>query len=909
MLNWRQLVRERLPRMSGLPPAREAEILEELAELLEDTYAHARHRGLGHDEALARALAQLPDGAALARRIEQAERPVAGRLPPDWRAADIGDQLIRTRRGNMLNAIWQDIRYGLRMLAKSPGFTAVAIVTLALGIGANTAIFSVVEAILLRPLQYRDPERLVIVWEHNFKRDRKTNVAGPANFMRWRERSQSFEKLSAFVQWDVNVIGLGEPERVTTGLVTADYFETLGVQARMGRVFGPEHAQSGEASNVVVLTDGYWKRRFGADPRALGKTFTLSGSVVTVIGVMPPDFRGLMNVDLFTPLVLTERHRNARGRYMVPVGRLKPGVSRDQAQGEMAGIARQIEGEIPDFTGGWGVNIVPLREQLVGSIRTTLWVLFGAVGFVLLIACANLANLLLARATNRQRELAVRAAIGASRGQLVRQLLVESVLLSLVGGAAGALVAVWAVGALPAILPPDVNRFTQVQLNPVIFAFTALLALGTGLVFGVVPALTATGAPLQESLKEGTAGAGGGRRRLRSLLVVSEVALSLVLLAGAGLLLKSFAKLSGIDAGFESGNVLSMQVSLAGQQYSQAAQIAQFYDRALEGIRAVPGVVSAGGISWQLMGIGSATSYGVVGEPPAKPGQETGTEVRIVTPHLLETLRIPLLRGRLFSEQDTREAPCRVVINEALARESFPGRDPLGQRIWMSWGGTCGVSGDGQLAAEVIGVVGDVRLVALDTAPRATTYWALAQISNNFMTLMVRSTGDPSQLSRAIKDKIAAVDPQLPVAKVQLLSEVRSQSLKPRRFTLLLLGIFAGVAVTLAAVGIYGVMAYSVSQRTREIGIRMALGAQRGDVLSLVLRHGALLAGVGVAIGLGLALGLSRFLSTLVFEVSVTDPLTYAAVVALLGAIAVAACLVPAGRAARVDPLVALRHE
>ena len=799
--------------------------------------------------------------------------------------------------------LFQDLRYAVRMLAKAPGFTAVAVITLALGIGANTAIFSVIDAVLVRGLPYQDPDRLAIVWEHNLKRGRPTNVVGPANYVRWVERNQSFEKLAAFTSFAGTVTGLGEPESVPVGYVTADFFETLGAQARIGRAFGPEHSKPGPESNVAVVSHAFWQRRMGGDASALGRKFEVNSNPVTVIGVMPEGFRSLMNADFWVPTPMSERHRNHRGRYMSVIGRLKPGVTRDQAQAEMAGIAKQIEAELPDFTGGWSVNVVPLREQLVGNMRPVLLVLFGAVGFVLLIACGNVANLLLARAMNRQREMAVRTALGASRGQLLRQLLTESLLLAFVGGAAGTLLGVWAVSAMQSILPPELARFTEVRLNPMVFGFTFAITLLTGVFFGIAPAYAATRGALQDSLKEGTTGAGtsGARARMRSALVVAEVALSLVLLVGAGLLLKSFAKLNALDPGFDSEQVLSMAVSVPGSRYNEPAKVVQFYDKLMPGVESIPGVKSAGAISWQLLGVGSATSYEVPGEPKAAPGQEPAGEVRMVTPRLFETLGIPVLRGRVFDATDTLSAPRRVVVNDTMARTHWPNEDPIGKRIVMSWGEP--------IPAVVIGVVGDVRLAGLDAAPRATMYWAQTQMANNFMTIMIRSERDPADLVRQVKEQMAAIDPLIPLSAVRRLDEVKANSLNQRRFSMLLLGIFAAVALVLAAVGIYGVMAYSVSQRTREIGVRMALGAQPSDVVRMVLGHGTLLAVMGVALGLAAGVGLSRFLATMLFEVSEKDPLVFAGVAVLLAAIALAACAVPARRAAAVDPLVALRYE
>ena len=801
-----------------------------------------------------------------------------------------------------METFWQDVKYGVRMLVKTPGFTLVAVLTLALGIGANTAIFSVVHAVLLERLPYKNPDRLVFVWEHNLKRGRETNVVGPANFVRWREQAQSFEQLAAFSEWPANITGTGEPERVPIGYVTANFFEAIGAGAALGRTLVEEDGKRGN-DEVVVLSDGYWRRRFGSDPQVVGKTFNLNGRPQTVVGVMPETFRGLMSVEMWSPMVVDERFRNARGRWMVVVGRLKPGVQVEQAQAEMTTVAARIAQELPDFTGGWGANVVPLREQLVKDLRPALLVLLGAVGFVLLIGCANLANLLLARAASREKEMAIRAALGAPRLRLLRQLLTESVLLAMLGGAAGVLLGAWSLEGLLQLVPAEIGRFTVVQLNREVLFFSAALSLATGLFFGLVPALIASRGAPNESLRQGgrTSAAGPSRPWLRDALVVSEVALSFVLLVGAGLLLRSFVRLQAVDGGFRTENVLSFQISLPGATYREPQRQVRFFGETVERLARLPGVMSAGAISWRPLGTGSATSFQVIGRPVPPHGEEPVAEVRVVTPHLFDTLGVPLLQGRGFGPEDSADAPKRVVINRTLAREHWPVEDPIGKHIRMSWGE--------DMDAEVIGVVGDVRLVALNTPPRATLYWALPQLPYEFMTVMVRSQQDPTALVPAIKTEIAGLDPELPLAKVQTLEQVKDESLLQPRFSMTLLGLFAGLALLLAAVGTYGVLSYSVAQRRHEIGIRMALGAQRSDVFRLVLGGSLALLGTGVALGLAGAFYLSRFLRTLLFEVAPHDLVTFASIPVVLVAVGLLACYLPARRATRVDPLVALRYE
>jgi putative ABC transport system permease protein len=674
------------------------------------------------------------------------------------------------------------------------------------------------------------------------------------------------------------------------------------VQPAVGRIFSTEDGMPGK-NDVAILSDGYWKRKFGGDRDIIGKSITLGGRKVTIIGVMPPDFRSLMTVDLWQPMAFREEHRNMRGRYLRSIARLKAGVSIAQAQAEMKVIADRTRAELPDFNAGWGAIVVPLRDELTEEPKPALLVLLGAVGFVLLIACGNVANLLLARAAAREREIAVRATLGASRLRLSRQLLTESMMLGLAGGLLGILLAWWALEALLAITPVTVDTFTQIELNLSVLLFGVGLSVLSGVLFGVAPAMAASRGALSESLKEGGRGtAAVARPWLRNTLVVSEVALSLVLLVGAGLLLRSFARLQSVNPGFQAENVLSMQISLGGQKYRESASVVQFYQRAVERIQQTPGVTAVGAISWlPLSGRGSATDFRPGDRPAPKLGEEPVADVRMVTPDLFRAMGIPLLRGRPFGEQDTASAPAVVIVNDAVAKQYWPNEEPIGKRIIMAWGK--------EINAEIVGVVGDVHLTALDQTPRATLYWPHTQLSNSFMSLMIRSTQDPASLTSAVKSQIAALDPEQPIAKVQRMRDVTAESVRQPRFTTLLLGSFAGLALLLAAVGIYGVIAYSVAQRTHEIGIRMALGATRDNVLRMVLRRAITLTLVGVLCGLAAAAGLSRFLRGLLFEVSTLDSLTFAAVAVCVAAVSLAACWIPARRATRVDPIVALRYE
>jgi putative ABC transport system permease protein len=800
--------------------------------------------------------------------------------------------------------VLQDLRYGFRLLVRSPGFSLTAIAALAIGIGANTAIFSVINTLLLQRLPYRDADRLAIVWEHNLPRDRKTNVAAPANFLHWRDMNQVFEDLgSATITYSVTLSGGAEPEEAMTQSVTAEIFQILGVQPALGRTFTPDENRPGV--RVAMISDRLWKRRFHADPSVLQRPVVAQGTSYSVVGVMPPGFSFLdKNVDVWVPIGFTAQSRTPRGRSLLVVGRLKPGVTFDRAQQDMTRVSASLTEMFPDFNTGWTSRVVPMRDQLTGDVRPALFVLAGAVAFVLLIACANVANLLLARATARQRELAVRAALGAGRARLVRQMLAESVVLSVAGGLCGLLLARWALGFLRGVVAErlPIQRLEMVGIDGLVLLFTVVASLACGLFFGIVPALTASGSSFTDALREGgRTGSGSRGNRTRSVLVVTEIALALMLLVGAGLLVRSFVQLLDQNPGFDPTRTVTMRLSLPQARYGAEGQRGQFYARFFDRVDALPGVGSSGAISFlPLNGLGAATSMRIVGKPEPPRGQEPVTDVRVITHEYLKTMGIPLLKGRLFNELDAADAKGRVVINQTMAERHWPGEDPIGKRVRITW--------DDQ-EDEVIGVVGDVRHAGLDGEIRAMTYWPFARNPYGTMTVTVRTTGDANRVVSSIVGVVREFDPELAVAAVQTMEDVVATSVAERRLTMLLLMIFAGAALLLAAVGIYGVIAYSVTQRTQEIGIRMALGAQRGDVLRMILRQAALLAGTGVVAGGIGALLVTRLMSGLLFNVKPTDPLTFAGVSALLAVVAIAASCVPGLRATRVDPVIALRAE
>ncbi len=805
-----------------------------------------------------------------------------------------------------MDTLLQDIRYAVRMLIKKPGFTVVVVAALALGIGANTAIFSIVNSILLRPLPYRDPARLAMIWMDNKRMNVDQDIHSYPNYVDYRDQNQVFESMAAYSGISLNLVGVGEPERILGAATTASLFEVLGVDPQLGRVFTVEEEQIGQ-DKVAILSYGLWQRRFGGDPNILGQQILVSDVSRTVIGVMPPSFKyPHKDAEIWVPLAVSDNARQARGSFAYyAIGRLKPGVSIEQARVEMSSIASNLANQYPGLE-GYGVNLVPLHEQVTGKVRPALLVLLGTVAFVLLIACANVANLLLARAAGREREIAIRTALGANRARLIRQLLTESTLMGLAGGAAGLLIAKWGLSALIALSPEDIPRLDQIGIDGRVLGFTVLVSLLTGLVFGLVPALQASKPDLNESLKESgrSSTAGVERRRARSALVVVEVALSLVLLIGAGLMVKSFSRLQKVDLGFNPDRLVSMNIQLSRTKYQGPAG-AQFFRQLIDRVEAMPGVESAGAISAIFIdALPNSTNFTVEGKPPVPASEQIETPVDVVTPSYFRTMGIALLRGRELTEQDGLESQQVAVINDTFARRFWPGEDPIGRRFKF---------GDTDSDAPwmtIVGVVGDMRRTGLDVDVRCETFLPYSQRRFvGFLSLVVRAKSDPRVIATAVRDQVWGIDPSQPVSHIRTMDQLLEGMMAQRRLNMVLFALFGGVALVLAAVGVYGVISYSVTQRTHEIGIRMALGAGSADVLRLIIANGMTLVLIGVAIGLIAAFALTRLMTTLLFGVSATDPATFAAISGILSGVALAACFVPALRAIKVDPMVALRYE
>jgi putative ABC transport system permease protein len=812
--------------------------------------------------------------------------------------------------------LWQDVRYGLRTLLKSPGFTLIALAALALGIGANTAIFSVVKAVLLRDLPYREADQVMVVWEQNRARGGRNNVASLANFLDWQQQANSFQEMAAFYDATFNLTGEGNPEEIPAQVTSGNLLTLLGTEPALGRVYTKEEAEPGR-DDVVVISHGLWQRRFGGVADIVGKKISLNGQNVTVLGVMPQGFKWFMKegsrtgkaAEIWTPTnfaSVLNGPTKGRGRFITVAGRLKPGVTPEQAQAEMSTIASRLEQQYAQFNTNMGIHVVPVREQLAGEIKLALYVLLGAVGFVLLIACANVANLMLARAASRQSEFSIRTALGAGRWRIVRQLLTESVLLSILGGAFGLLIALWGVDALVALSPPNLLGTEKIGLSMGVLLFTFLISLATGIMFGLAPALEVTRLNLNETLKEtGKSNMSSRRsRRLSNVFVVAQVALALVLLIGSTLMIKSFLRLQAVDPGFKTENLLTLRVTVPESKYPEDPQIVAFHRQALERLKSLPDVRSVGAVSALPFGgnLGARTSFSIEGRPVPPPGQELSTDVRVTDENYFQTIGIPVLSGRGFTEQEAKEDRRTIIINESMARQHFPGQNPIGQYLRVQ------MMADPQ-PMEIVGVVADAKYKTLEGPPHPMVYWAHPQLVYSEMTYVVRTNGDPMNLAAAVQREIQAIDKDQPVADVRTMQSWIDELTARSRFGTLLLSIFAGVALILACIGIYGVMSYSVTQRTHEFGIRIALGAQTSDVLRLVIGRGVFLTGIGIAFGLAAAFALTRVLSSLLYGVSATDPLIFGGIALLLFAVAVLACYIPARRAIRVDPMVALKYE
>jgi putative ABC transport system permease protein len=830
-------------------------------------------------------------------------------LKEDARNADIITWLDEAAR---------DFRHALRMLQRSPGFTAVAVLTLALGIGANTAIFSVVNSVLIRPLPYHDPASLVMVWESSSQHPNPHNTVSPPNFLDWQSRNTVFSRMAYIFDERDNLTGNGDPQEVVVQDVSTNFFPLLGVNLLLGPGFTPENGQSGH-DNVVILSYGLWKERFAGDPAIVGKSILLNGHPQTVVGVAPQNFQWFIKdgsltgakPQMWSPFVFPQSFHSHKdvGRFITTLARLKPGATYSQAQTQMNAIASQLEHEYPDSNGHWGVNVVPLRDQVSGELRPALLVLFGAIAFVLLIACANVSSLLLARAASREREMAIRTAIGASRWRLARQLLMESLLLALIGGGIGVALAVWGTNALLAASPRNLLDLTAISLDLRVLTFAVASTLLAGFLFGFLPSYISAHSRISETLKEGGRGSSSANRRAfaRNAFVVAQLGLALVLLTGSGLLIRSFVRLVGVDPGFDTGHLLTFKVSLPRSKYGTDPLRVAFFQQLLAKISAAPGVRSATMESFPpLTGLGAATGVRLLSQPSLALSDLPVANVRVVGPSYFSTMNIPLRVGRLFNAQELAEEKHVTIINQAFADKYLHGVNPLGQKaaIYMK-----SLSESELQPSEIIGVVGDVHQIGLDTAPEPTVYWPHPELVMSGMTILVRTANDPLAMVSAARAELQQLDPELPMAAVATMDQLLADSLSRSRFTMLLLGIFSAVALVLASVGIYGLIAYSVTQRTQELGIRIALGAQHRDVLRLVFAQGTRLTLLGVAIGLLAALALSRLLSTLLFGVSATDPLTFVGVATLLAGVALLACFIPARRATRVDPIVALRYE
>jgi len=906
MPDWKQEIRQRLAHLK-LSPAREAAIIEELSQHLDDCYADLLARGVSPEEASQTTLAELSEQQFLARELRNIEQQVPAE------SVVFG----ASRRTNMIADLWQDLRFGARMLVKNPGFSLIAILTLTFGIGANTAIFSVVNGVLLRPLEFKDPDRLVIVRTHD-AREIGGGFSGSSmpDFREWRARNLAFAELAAASNSEFTLIGEGDPDRVNGALVTTNFFQTAGIEPQLGRTFTSAEESWGE-HRVVLLSHGLWQNRFAAEPGAVGKTVSVNGEPYTIVGVMPKNFDLDRDprTDLWVPLAFEpgSSWTTRANYYLSVIGRMKQGMTLAQAQQDLDRISRQLAGEVEGYE-RFSARVDPLHEAVISGVSRALLVLLASVGFVLLIACANIANLLLARAAVRQKELVIRAALGARRSRMIRQLLAESLLLSAIGGVCGLLPAYWGMGSLIALAPPDLPRINYIHVDGQVLVFTIGVSFLTSVLFGLLPALQATRIDLQHALQEGGRAASGGRRsgRVRSLLVAAEVALALILLAGAGLLIKSLYRLQQVSPGFQPDRVLTMLVPLPQTKYQQSERILAFYQDVTARIAQLPGVLSAGATSClPYAGGGWSKNLTIEGRPAATSmDQVPSVSYRQITPDYFRALSVPLRAGRYFAESDTGQAPSVAIVNEELVEHFFPNEYPIGKVIRM--GPPEHLAGWLARPLTIVGVVGNVHNWGLNQPIMTEVFIPHAQGADDpqrLMYLAVKTSGDPMSLVNSIRGQVSSIDKELPLTSIATMERRLNESLGEQRFNTLLLGIFAAVALVLAAIGIYGVISYSVTQRTHEIGIRMALGAPLSSILKLVMSHSLAITLLGVITGLAGAWGLTRFLESMLFDVSTTDAAIFIGMPLLLMAIAMLASYLPARRATRVDPMEALRRE
>jgi putative ABC transport system permease protein len=904
MRDWQTYVRDRLA-LPDHAPERHGRIVRELAAQLEDFYRDAIARGLPADEADAFARAQVTDWPKLSADLAHADRPHA-----QPRLVRVADRIAPPAGASLFFPRWfmanllRDARYALRQLVRTPGFTTVAVLTLALGVGATTAIFSVVNGVLLRPLPFADPDALVRVHEVVPQYGRFS--VAPATFIDWRAQNRVFERTAAYSSTSGTFTDAEVPERIPGAVVTWDTFELLGIAPVAGGGFSAAHEPPG-APAVMVLSHGLWQRRFGGNAAVIGQSIPVNGVPTTILGVMPPDFYFPSRMaEFWQPMTINPSNAPRGAHFLGAVARLKPGVTLAQANAEMKGISERLAVEYPDNSANESSEVVPLLEQVVGSVRTPLMILLAAVGVVVLIACANVANLLLVRASVREREIAIRSALGAGRRRIVVQMLAESLVLAVVGGGLGLLLAYLAIPSIQTLSAGGIPRVAEVAIDGRVLGFAAVASILTGLLFGLAPAWHAARSGLGLVLKEGgRSSVASGSRWVRSALLVGEVALSIVLLVGASLLLRSFARVTSVDPGFQPDGLLAFQVSLPQSAYGQDGNRITFYHQLLERIDALPGVSSAAMVQTLPMRGGYVLSFEVQGRPKPEPGQEPSANYRVVSPDYFAALGVPVRRGRALTAQDATGAQLVAVVDEAFVRKHFPDEDPIGRGIDIG----NGVDG----FFQIVGVVGDVRHAGLDSVAAPTMYVPYEKDVFSTMWILARAEGDVTRLAGPVRDAVRALDRSLPAYSILPFTTVMGESVAQRRFSMLLLGGFAGLALFLAAVGLYGVVAYSVSQRTREIGLRMAVGADRRDILRLIVGGGMKLAVAGVAIGLAAAVGVATWLASqlesMLFETTTSDVMSYAATAGLLLAVAALACYLPARRAMRVDPLVALQAE